>query len=374
MMEHQPKIIRKTSPYLRRPQANVSRMMRDVVIALLPVTIFAVYSFGWDAVKILLTAVISMGLTEYIYYQVSDLLSGEKFKLKNKSFTLYNYSALLSGLIYGLTLPDQTPIWVVALSGAVGLFLAKLIFGGLGQNIFNPAAVARAVVVVNFAVAYATHSADFSLAGTADGMAGATALQYTNFTYVSDAGQNMVNAFNPAVLETFSVWDLFTGIGIPGSIGEVSALLLIVGGIYLALRSSFEVRIPLAYVGTVFMLAVVVAIQQGLGIWYPVYHVVSGGLLFGAIFMATDPITSPITKAGRIYYGFALGVVTFFIRLFGGFPEGVLFSILIMNMFVPTFDYFKWSKAKVSKKGNLIFAGVVAIVILVTVVGVYYGF
>ena len=210
MIEHQPKIIRKTSPYLRRPQASVSRMMRDVVIALLPITIFAVYSFGMDAVKILLTAVISMGLTEYIYYQVSDLINGEKFKLKNKSFTLYNFSALTSGLIYGLTLPDQTPIWVVAVSGALGLFLAKLIFGGLGQNVFNPAAVARVIVVVNFAIAYSTHTADFALAGTVDGMSGATALQYTNFAYTSDAGQMIANAFNPAVLDNFSLMNLFT--------------------------------------------------------------------------------------------------------------------------------------------------------------------
>ena len=159
-----------------------------------------------------------------------------------------------------------------------------------------------------------------------------------------------------------------------GSIGEVSALLLIIGGIYLALRTSFEVRIPLVYVSTVFLLAGVVAIQQGLGIWYPVYHVLSGGLLFGAIFMATDPITSPITKPGRIYFGFGLGVITFFIRIFGGLPEGVVFSILIMNMFVPTFDYFKWSKTTFTNKSNWIFAGVVAATILITVVGVYYGF
>ncbi|AIO18804.1 Electron transport complex protein RnfD [Candidatus Izimaplasma bacterium HR1] len=374
MIEHQPKIIRKTSPYLRRPQASVSRMMRDVVIALLPITIFAIYSFGMDAVKILSTAIISMVLAEYFYYQIVDKIKGETFKFKNKSFTLYNFSALTSGLIYGLTLPDQTPIWVVAVSGILGIFLAKLIFGGLGQNVFNPAAVARVIVVVNFAIAYGSHTADFALAGTVDGMSGATALQYTNFAYTSDAGQMITNAFNPAVLDNFSLMNLFTGMGIPGSLGEVSAILLILGGIYLALRTSFEVRIPLAYVGTVFLLAGVVAIQQGLGLWYPVYHVLSGGLLFGAIFMATDPITSPITKPGRIYFGFGLGVITFFIRLFGALPEGVVFSILIMNMFVPTFDYFKWSKSRFTNKGNLIFAGVIVATILVTVLGVHYGF
>ncbi len=297
-----------------------------------------------------------MVIAEYLYYQLSDLMNGEKFKFKNKSFTLYNYSALLSGLIYGLTLPDQTPVWVVVVSGALGIFLAKLIFGGLGQNVFNPAAVARVIVVVNFAVGYGAH-----VTGV-DGFAGATALSFSNNAHMFDSG----------VLEGYSLINLFTGIGIPGSLGEVSALLLIVGGIYLALRSSFEVRIPLTYIGTVFMLAAVVAIQQGLGFWYPVYHVLSGGLLFGAIYMATDPITSPITKPGRIYFGFGLGVVTFIIRLFGAMPEGVVFSILIMNMFVPTFDYFKWSKSGFSKKSNLIFAGVVLASIIVVLVGASY--
>lgn len=356
-MEYTPKIIRKTSPYLRRPQANVTRMMRDVVIALLPVTIFAIVSFGMSAVGIILASVLSMVLAEYAYYQIKDLIGGEKFKLKNKSFTLYNYSAATSGLIYGLTLPDQTPIWVVIICGALGIIVAKLIFGGLGQNVFNPAAVARVLVVVNYAgrIAYVSH------APVVDAVAGPTALGLTNTAQFADS-----------VLTGYPLINLFTGIGIPGSLGEVSALLLIVGGVYLALRTSFEVRIPLAYVGTVFVLASAVAIQQGLGIWYPVYHVVSGGLLFGAIFMATDPITSPITKPGRVYYGFGLGVITFIIRLFGALPEGVVFSILIMNMFVPTFDYFKWTNSQFSKKQYYIFGIVAVLTIAVVLVGASY--
>ncbi len=368
MLEYTPKIIRKTSPYLRRPQASVSRMMRDVVIALIPVTIFAIYSFGLDAVTVLLASILSMVLTEYLYYQITDLISGEKFKFKNKSFTLYNYSALVSGLIYGLTLPASTSIYVTVVCGALGILLAKLFFGGTGQNIFNPAAVARVLVVVNFAVAYGTHALDITVVGgEVDSIAGATALTFTNYT-----DSLTTNIFNPAILDNFSLLDLFTGMGIPGSMGEVSAILLIVGGIYLALRTSFEVRIPITYVLTVFVLAGVVAIQKGLGIWYPVYHVVSGGLLFGAIFMATDPITSPITKPGRIYFGFGLGVITFFIRIFGALPEGVIFSILIMNMFVPTFDYFKWTKSSFSNKSNLIFGAVIVVTIVVTLVGAYY--
>ena len=358
MTEITPKIIRKTSPYLRRPQASVSRMMRDVVIALLPITLFAIYSFGLSAVGIIIASIVSMMVTEYIYYQIVDKVNGEKFRIKNKSFTLYNYSALTSGLIYALTLPDSTPLWIVVLCGVLGILLAKLVFGGLGQNIFNPAAVARVLVVANYSalIAYSQH-----VAPAIDGVAGATALSMTNG-----------DLFGRGVLDAYSLLDLFTGMGIPGSIGEVSSLLLIVGAIYLAVRTSFEVRIPIAYVGTVFVLAGAVAIQQGLGLWYPVYHVVSGGLLFGAIFMATDPITSPITKPARIYFGFGLGFITFTIRLFGQLPEGVVFSILIMNMFVPTFDYFKWTKSEFSKKNNFIFAAVVLISIIVVLVGASY--
>jgi len=350
-----PKIIRKTSPYLRRPQANVTRMMRDVTIALLPVTAFAIYKFGMAAVVILALSIISMAVTEYVYYQIADKLDGEKFKFKNKSFTLYNYSVVTSGLIYGLTLPDNTPWFIVVIGGSAGIFLAKLIFGGMGQNVFNPAAVARVFVVISFSTLMSYE------VGSVDAVAGATALEVLN-----------VNPFDPAVLSSFKVVDLFTGMAIPGSIGEVSAILIIIGGIYLAFRTSFEVRIPLAFIGTVFVLAGAVALFKGLDIWYPLFHVFSGGLLFGAIFMATDPITSPITKPSRIYYGFALGAITFIIRVFGAAPEGVIFSILIMNMFVPTFDYYKWTNSQFTKRQIIIFSIIVLITIALTLVGVNY--
>lgn len=357
-MSAMPTIVRKTSPYLRRPQASVVRMMRDVVIALLPVTAFAIYNFGVSAVYILLAAIFSMVVTEYVYYQVIDLLNKESFRWKNKSFTLYNYTALVSGLIYGLTLADGTPIWVVVVAGSLGILMAKHFFGGLGQNIFNPAALARVLVAINFATfaTYDAHVADI------DGVAGATVLGVLNDS-----------SFSMAMLTDFPLWRMFTGIGLPGSLGEVSALLILIGAIYLAARTSFEVRIPIAYVLTVFVLAGVVALQKGLGIWYPLTHVLSGGVMFGAVFMATDPITSPISMPSRVYYGFALGFVTFIIRLFGALPEGVVFSILIMNMFVPSFDYVKWSYPRFTKRGTLIFGGVIALAIAIVMVGVHYA-
>ncbi len=347
-----PKIIRKTSPYLRRPKADVTRMMRDVTIALLPVTGFAIWKFGMAAVVIIVLSILSMAVTEYIYYQIVDKLDNEKIKFKNKSFTLYNFSVITSGLIYALTLPDNTPWFVVIIGAVFGVFFGKLIFGGIGQNIFNSAALGRVFIFVSFGT---------MMSYDIDAVAGATALGVLNN-----------DAFNIAVLDDFRLINLFTGIGIPGSIGEVSAMLLLLGGVYLTLRRSFEVRIPIAYIGTVALLATAVALYKGLGVWYPLFHVLSGGLLFGAIFMATDPITSPVTKGGRIYFGFALGVLTFFIRVFGAFPEGVVFSILIMNMFVTTFDYYKWTNQQITKRQKIIFLIVVLVTIGITIVGVSY--
>ncbi len=349
-----PKIIRKTSPYLRRPKANVTRMMRDVTIALLPVTIFAIYKFGMAAVMIILVSIISMMAAEYIYYQIVDKLDDEKLKWKNKSFTLYNFSTITSGLIYALILPDATPWFVVMIGAVFGIVFGKLIFGGLGQNIFNPAALGRVFIVVSFGTFMA-----FDVG--VDAISGATPLGIIND-----------NIFSLEVLNIYSLKDLFTGMVIPGSIGEPSVILILIGAVYLAYRTSFEVRIPIAYLGTVALLATAVAIFKGIGYEYVLFHVFSGGLLFGAVFMATDPITSPITMPGRIYFGFALGVLTFFIRIFGAYPEGVMFAILIMNMFVSSFDYYKWTNSKITRRQIIIFSVVILISIAVTLVGVNY--
>lgn len=358
-MDTPTRIIRKTSPYLRRPNANVTRMMTDVTIALLPVSIFSVYTFGLSALWIILLGIGSMMITEYIYYQVQDLLNGESLKIKNKSFTLHNGSVLTSGLIYALTLPDSTPWYVVVIGGVLGIYLAKLIFGGMGQNIFNPAAVARVLVVV----IYATHINYVQHVPVIDGVAGATPLSIVNDI-----------PFTLEALQHYSFSNLLIGTGLPGSIGEVSAILLLLGGIYLAVRTSFEVRIPLAMISTVALLSLSVSLFVGINpIQYMMFHVFSGGLLFGAIYMATDPITSPITKPGRIAAGFMIGALTFIIRIFGAMPEGVVFSILIMNMFVSSFDYYKWTNSQFKRKRVVWFSVVVLITIAVVLVGVHYA-
>ncbi len=416
-------IVTKSSPHLRRPQARVTRMMRDVSIALLPLVIFAIVQHGLAALWILLAAVASMAATEYVYYQVMDLLErlreaksetekqirdlraekkelkaearkkkteeaqeayetflstykeklaplqekrkeenkqaptaeNKSFRLWNRSFTLTNFSVVTSGVIYGLTLPDRIPLAVVIIGGVVGLLLAKLIFGGMGQNIFNPAAFARVFVVLSFGtlLSYETF--------VADGAAGATAMSILN-----------ENIFDSSVTDHYGIWSLFSGIGLPGSLGETSALLILVGGLYLALRRSFDLVVPLTYIGTVLLLSLTVMFTQGLESWFPLVHLFGGGLLFGAVFMATDPITSPVTRPGRIYFAFGLGVVTFLIRIFGNLPEGVVFAILIMNMFVPALDYPKWARNRFSARAAVIFGMVVVAAIIITNVGVHY--
>ena len=417
-------IVTKNAPHLRRPNARVVRMMRDVSIALAPLVIFAVYQHGWNAFWILLVSVVSMVGTEYVYYQVIDALERRRhenpteslkrvddlkyqkrrnkeklnsdkdtfneeqyqafldkykeelpelkrqakeeakafkrednryFSFNNKSFTIYNFSVVTSGLIYGLTLPDQSPLLVVAIGGVVGVFIAKLIFGGMGQNIFNIAAFARVFVVLSFGAAFAYEA-------NVDAQAGATALSVLSG-----------DMFNAGVTDSYSYWQMFSGIGLPGSLGETSALLILAGGLYLGLRRSFDVFVPLTYIGTVFLLSAAVMIQQDLGIWYPLTHLLSGGLMFGAIYMATDPITIPVTRPGRIYFAFGLGVITFVIRLFGNLPEGVVFAIVLMNMFVPAIEYSKWSHATFNLKRVTIFALVVILTVTALLGGVHYG-
>ncbi len=346
-------IIQKSAPHLRKPNANVVRMMRDVVIALLPLVALAIYNHGLTAVWIMLAAILSMVGTEYVYYQISDLVNKEKFKLKNKNFTLYNYSVMVSGVIYGLTIPDATPIMIVIIGGVIAVLLVKLVFGGMGQNIFNVAAFGRAFIALSFGAAV-------GVANFVDSEVGATVLGALSASPFADITVN------------YSLMDMFTGIGLPGTIGETSAMLILVGGIYLALRKSFDVFVPLVYVGTVFVLSLAVMVRMDLDWWYPLTHILSGGLLFGAIYMATDPITIPVTRPGRVYFAFGLGVITFVIRLFGQYPEGVVFAILIMNMFVPAIDYPQWARSKFSVRSAIIFTAVVLLTIMAIWVGVTY--
>lgn len=330
--------LRQTSPYLRDPKANVQRMMRDVLIALLPVTIFTIWKFQMTAVWIILVAIISMLGTEYLYTRI-----------KKERFTLKNGSMMISALIYALIMPDSSPLWIVFIGGVFGAYLGKMAFGGLGANIFNVAGVARVFVMLSFGT-FLTYQLDT--------ISGATVLGVVN------------QSFDMMILNDINLGALFTGVGEPGSLGEGSALWILVGGAYLFVRKSFDWRIPVVYIGTVFGLSLIAALVTGTALTYPIFQLLTGGLLFGAIFMATDPITAPVTGPGRIYFAFGLGVLTYFIRIFGALPEGVVFAILIMNMFVPGLDYYKWANSKFTKKSIIGFSIVIVLTIALLIAGV----
>ena len=290
-----------SSPHIRG-DFRTSRLMLDVVIALIPTLVVGVISLGFRA---LLVTLISMASAV-----VAELLFSLIFKKRN---TLADCSALVTGMLFALTLPATTPYYVVALGSAFAIFFVKLLCGGLGQNIFNPALAARAFVLMLFPVALTRYA-------EVDGVSSATPLHH------------MVM---PALPEE-SILDMFLG-NCPGSIGELSALALIIGGIYLVVRKVISPRIPLAYIGTVAVLTLVFS-KTGAPIAWMLYSLFSGGLMLGAIFMATDYATSPVTAKGQIVYGIGCGVFTVIFRYFGLFPEGVTYAILLMNACVWVID------------------------------------
>ena len=290
-----------SSPHIRG-DFRTSRLMLDVVIALIPTLIVGVISLGLRALLVTLVSMAAAVVAELLY---SLLL--------RKRNTLADCSALVTGMLFALTLPATTPYYVVALGSAFAIFFVKLLCGGLGQNIFNPALAARAFVLMLFPVALTRYA-------EVDGVSSATPLHH------------MVM---PALPEE-SILDMFLG-NCPGSIGELSALALIIGGIYLVVRKVISARIPLAYIGTVAVLTLVFSKTDSPVQWM-LYSLFSGGLMLGAIFMATDYATSPVTAKGQIVYGIGCGALTVIFRYFGLFPEGVTYAILLMNACVWVID------------------------------------
>ena len=290
-----------SSPHIRG-DFRTSRLMLDVVIALIPTLIVGVISLGLRALLVTLVSMAAAVVAELLY---SLLL--------RKRNTLADCSALVTGMLFALTLPATTPYYVVALGSAFAIFFVKLLCGGLGQNIFNPALASRAFVLMLFPVALTRYA-------EVDGVSSATPLHH------------MVM---PALPEE-SILDMFLG-NCPGSIGELSALALIIGGIYLVVRKVISARIPLAYIGTVAVLTLVFSKTEA-PIQWMLYSLFSGGLMLGAIFMATDYATSPVTAKGQIVYGIGCGALTVIFRYFGLFPEGVTYAILLMNACVWVID------------------------------------
>ena len=292
-----------SSPHIRG-DFRTSRLMLDVVLALLPALAVGVIVLGFRA---LMVTLISMGAAVVAEYMYSLLLK--------KRNTIIDGSALVTGMLFALTLPAGVPYWVPAVGSAFAIVVAKLMCGGLGQNIFNPALAARAFMLLLFPAALTRYAPV-----GADAVSSATPLHH------------MVM---PALPEQ-SILDMFLG-NCPGSIGELSALALLIGGIYLVARKVISARIPVAYLATVAVITLVFHKTDNAISWM-LYSLFSGGVMMGAIFMATDYATSPVTKNGQILYGIGCGVLAVIFRYYGLFPEGVTYAILLMNLCVWTID------------------------------------
>ncbi len=295
--------------------------MRDVVIALIPAVLVSVLFYGWSELLVLGTSVASCLLLEYLI---------TKYLLK-KPCSLGDWSAVITGVLLALNLPATTPWWVVFIGAVFAIGVAKMTFGGLGQNLFNPAIAGRVFLLISFP----TYMTDWTrpqgfIGGGLDALSGATPL-------------GVAKEGGVVAVESLDYMDMLL-YNIGGSAGELSAIALIIGFIYLLARKVIKPYITLSILGTVVVFSGVFWAINPAEYTDPVFNLLTGGLLLGSIFMATDYVTSPMSNMGGVVFGIGIGVITMLIRYFGAYPEGVSFAILIMNSVVPLLN--KWFHTK----------------------------
>lgn len=286
------------SPHIRE-DVNTTDIMFDVIVALLPASIFGIWNFGLDAFLTILITVLSCVVTELAYCL-----------LMKKPVTIGDLSAIVTGLLLALNLPHTVPWWICVLGGVFAILVVKLLFGGLGQNIMNPALAARCFLLISFA----GHMTNWTL----DGVSGATPL-----AVLKEGGS----------VDILSMFLGTTG----GTIGETSTLAILIGAAYLLLRRVISWRIPVIYIATVAVFALVFG-GKGFDLTFLAAQLCGGGLMLGAVFMATDYTTSPITPVGQIVFAAALGIMTGIFRIFGGSAEGVSYAIIFCNLLVPLIE------------------------------------
>ena len=315
------KLIVSPSPHLHTKTSTKS-LMRDVVIALLPAVVVSVLFYGWSELLVLGVSVASCVLLEYLI---------TKYLLKT-SCTIGDWSAVITGVLLALNLPATTPWWVVFIGAVVAIGIAKMTFGGLGQNLFNPALVGRVFLLISFPTYMTdwTKPQGFITNSIVDAYSGATPL-------------GLAKGFGPEATEAMDYLNmLFLNIG--GSAGELSAIALLLGFAYLLIRKVIKPYITLSIIATVAVFSGIFWAINPAEYTDPLFNILSGGLLLGAIFMATDYVTSPMSVWGGVVFGVGIGLITMLIRYFGAYPEGVSFAILIMNSVVPLLN--KWFHAK----------------------------
>ncbi|KAF5067536.1 Electron transport complex subunit RsxD [anaerobic digester metagenome] len=292
------------TPHVRSKE-SIQSIMRDVIIALVPASVMGIYYFGLKALMLMVAAIVSAVFFEWLYQ-----------KLLKKPITISDLSAVVTGLLLAMNLPAAAPIWVAIVGSAFAIIFAKQLFGGLGQNFINPALAGRAFLLAS----YPTEMTSWTSSGNfgVDAVAVATPLAHLKGGVMPDA----------------SFTDVLVG-NIGGCLGETCAIALIIGGIYLIAKHVINWKVPVIYIATVFILTALIG-RKGLRV--PVYEIFAGGLMLGAFFMATDYASSPVTSKGQIIFALGCGLLTTLIRIFGGYPEGVSYSILIMNLTVPLIE------------------------------------
>ncbi|MBQ3782884.1 MAG: RnfABCDGE type electron transport complex subunit D [Lachnospiraceae bacterium] len=298
------------SPHVRS-KTSTKTIMRDVVIALLPACIAGIYVFKLQAALILLTCVATCLLSEYIYE-----------KLMKKQITTADYSAVITGLLLGMNLPPSIPIWIAMLGSVFAIIVVKQLFGGLGQNFMNPALGARCFLMISFTGRMTTF--------TLDGVSSATPLAIIKN---ADRSVPVLDTLTNNGTSLFKMFVGYTG----GTIGETSAACILLGALYLFVRRIISWEIPCCYIA-VFSVFVLAFGGYGFDINYLAAELCGGGLMLGAFFMATDYVTSPITKKGKIIFGICLGLLTGVFRIFGGSAEGVSYAIIFCNLLVPLIE------------------------------------
>jgi len=334
---------------------SIRMTMLTVIIALIPAAVVSVYLFGWLALFLIAACMLTCLLTE----AVCLLLMGRSLK------TILDNSAALTGLFLALTLPAAIPWWMAVLGSVFAIVLGKQVYGGLGYNLFNPALSARVILLISFPLAMTSWLIPMHVSSSALDMYDfSTALSFFLFGWDSikpgsDAVKLGLDAITMASPLGYVKTEWTVGIGVAdalntyhysyldaflgreaGSIGETSALALLIGGVYLLARHTITWHIPFSYLGTVLLLAALFSAISPEHYAPPMFHLFAGGLLLCAFFMATDPVSSPVSPLGQIVFGIGCGVLTWAIRTFGGYPEGAMFAVVLMNCAVPLIDHY----------------------------------
>ena len=325
------KLIASSSPHIRSNEDTRSIML-DVIIAMLPALVWAIYNFGFKALISVVVSVVACLFWEWLYR-----------KLLKKPQAIGDLSAVVTGMLLAFVCPPELPWWTLVIGAFFSIVVVKQLYGGIGCNFLNPALAGRAILLASYATAMTTWTLPSSKKALADVISTATPLQIMK--------EGTAEKFTE-LTTNYSVADMFIG-RIGGSLGEVSALALLLGGAWLLIRNVISWHTPVAFIGTVAILTLISAPAGIDNVQYMLYNVFGGGLMLGAFFMATDYATSPVTKPGQLIFGIGCGLITCFIRRFGSYPEGVCYSILIMNCCTWIIDkYTKPTRFGVDKKAK----------------------